>query len=63
MAVGAVAGIAAFLAGMPGPLHAVVSVDLGLLIAYALSTVTFIAVSLMTRRVVASESLAPQLPG
>jgi SSS family solute:Na+ symporter len=63
MAVGAVAGIAAFLAGMPGPLHAVVSVDLGLLIAYALSTVTFVAVSLMTRRVVASESLVPQLPG
>jgi solute:Na+ symporter, SSS family len=57
MAVGAVAGVAAFLAGMPGPLHGIVSIDLGLLIAYALSTFAFVAVSLATKQTAARESL------
>lgn len=49
MVVGGGVGVAAFVAGLPGRLHGFMSVDLGLLIAYALSTVAFVTVSLMTQ--------------
>jgi SSS family solute:Na+ symporter len=49
MAVGAAVGIAAFIAGMPGRFHGFVNVDLGLLLAYSLSAIVFVAVSLATR--------------
>jgi len=49
MAVGACVGIAAFVAGMPGRFHGFVSVDLGLLVAYSVSAIAFVAVSLMTK--------------
>ncbi len=48
MAVGGAAGVAAFVAGLPGRFHGIFSVDLGLLIAYSLSAIAFVAVSLMT---------------
>jgi SSS family solute:Na+ symporter len=49
MVVGGVVGVAAFVAGLPGRWHGAVSVDLGLLIAYSLSAIAFVSVSLMTR--------------
>jgi SSS family solute:Na+ symporter len=45
---GGFVGVLAFLAGLPGPLNGIINVDLGLLIAYAVSTVVFVSVSLST---------------
>jgi SSS family solute:Na+ symporter len=42
-------GVAAFAAGMPGPLKGLFNVDLGLFAAYAVSGVIFVTVSLMTQ--------------
>jgi solute:Na+ symporter, SSS family len=42
-------GVIAFLSGLPGPLHGVVNVDLGLLAAYATAATVLVAVSLATR--------------
>lgn len=39
-------GVLSFLAGLPGPLHGLVNVDLGLLAAYAAGAVVLVAVSL-----------------
>jgi len=47
--VGAAIGVVAFLAGIPGPFKGKFNVDLGLLIAYAISATVFIVVSLMTQ--------------
>jgi SSS family solute:Na+ symporter len=41
-------GVVSFLAGVPGPLKGIVNVDLGLLMAYAVSAVVFVTVSLLT---------------
>jgi SSS family solute:Na+ symporter len=45
---GGLVGVVSFLAGLPGPLNGIVNVDLGLLIAYAVSAVVFVLVSLAT---------------
>ena len=49
MAIGGSIGIAAFAAGVPGPLHGVFNIDLALLIAFAVSAVVFVGVSLADR--------------
>ena len=40
----------AFAAGVPGPFHGLFNIDLALLVAFAVSAVVFVAVSLLTRR-------------
>ena len=47
---GGTIGVVSFLASLPGPLHGIVNVDLGLLTAYAASAVVLVAVSLATPR-------------
>jgi len=46
--VGGTIGVASFIAGVPGPLQGLFNIDMGLLIAYAVSAVVFVSVSLMT---------------
>ena len=46
--VGGAIGVAAFLVGVPGRLHGLFNVDLGLLVAYSASAVVFVTVSLYT---------------
>ena len=46
--VGGAIGVFSFLAGMPGPLNGLINVDLGLFVAYAVSALVFVGVSLMT---------------
>jgi SSS family solute:Na+ symporter len=46
--VGGAIGIASFVAGVPGPLQGLFNIDLGLLIAYAVSAIVFVSVSLVT---------------
>lgn len=46
MVVGGAIGIAAFMAGVPGPFHGLFNIDLALLIAFAVSAVVFVGVSL-----------------
>ena len=49
MVVGGAIGMAAFAAGVPGPLHGLFNIDLALLVAFAASAVVFVAVSLLDR--------------
>jgi SSS family solute:Na+ symporter len=46
MAVGGAIGIAAFAAGVPGPFHGLFNIDLALLVAFAVSAVVLVGVSL-----------------
>ncbi len=46
MAVGGAIGVAAFVVGVPGPLHGLFNIDLALLVAFAVSAVVFVGVSL-----------------
>jgi SSS family solute:Na+ symporter len=46
--IGGTIGIVSFLVGIPGPFYGLFNIDLGLLIAYAVSGFVFIGVSLMT---------------
>lgn len=48
MLTGGVIGVVSFLAGVPGRFHGLFNIDLGLFIAYTVSAVVFVAVSLMT---------------
>lgn len=48
MGVGGAIGIVAFVVGVPGPLHGVFNIDLALLIAFAVSAVALVVVSLAT---------------
>jgi SSS family solute:Na+ symporter len=48
MAVGGAIGIAAFAAGVPGPFNGLFNIDMALLIAFAVSAVVFVGVSLAT---------------
>jgi Na+/proline symporter len=48
MVVGGAIGVVSFLAGVPGRIHGLFNVDLGLLLAYSTSAVVFIGVSLYT---------------
>lgn len=48
MLAGGSIGVVAFLAGLPGPLNGLFNVDLGLFVAYGVSAVVFVGVSLMT---------------
>ncbi len=48
MWVGGAIGVSAFLVGIPGPLQGLVNIDLALLVAFAVSAVVFVAVSLTT---------------
>ena len=48
MIVGGLIGIGAFAAGVPGPFSGLINIDLGLLIAFAVSAVVFVGVSLGT---------------
>ncbi|MCP4723734.1 MAG: sodium:solute symporter family protein [bacterium] len=48
MITGGCIGVVSFIAGMPGPQNALFNIDLGLIFAYTLSAVVFIAVSLYT---------------
>lgn len=50
MAVGGAIGVAAFLAGVPGPLNGAFNIDLALLIAFGVSAVVFVLVSLASPR-------------
>ena len=45
---GGLIGVVSFAAGMPGPLQGLLNIDLGLLIAYAVSAFVFVIVSLKT---------------
>ncbi|UCE42416.1 MAG: sodium:solute symporter family protein [Candidatus Aminicenantes bacterium] len=45
---GGAIGVASFVAGIPGPLQGLFNIDLGLLAAYAVSTIVFVSVSLLT---------------
>jgi SSS family solute:Na+ symporter len=47
---GGTIGVVSFVASLPGPLHGIINVDLGLLMAYTASAVVWIAVSLATSR-------------
>jgi SSS family solute:Na+ symporter len=49
MWVGGAIGVAAFFVGVPGPLQRLVNIDLALLVAFAVSAVAFVGVSLGTR--------------
>lgn len=49
MVVGGAVGVFSFLAGVPSPLEGVMNVDLALLVAYLVSAVVFVGVSLATR--------------
>lgn len=49
MWVGGAIGVGAFLLGVPGPLQGLVNIDLALLVAFLVSAVVFVAVSLATR--------------
>ena len=44
--VGGAIGVAAFLVGVPGPFQGLVNIDLALLVAFAVSAVVFVGVSL-----------------
>jgi SSS family solute:Na+ symporter len=46
--VGGSVGVISFFVGVPGPLQGLFNIDLGLLLAYSVSAVVFVAVSLMT---------------
>jgi SSS family solute:Na+ symporter len=46
MAVGGAIGLAAFAAGVPGPFHGLFNIDLALLVAFGVSALVFVAVSL-----------------
>jgi SSS family solute:Na+ symporter len=48
MATGGVIGVAAFLSGVPGPLDGAFNIDLALLLAFGVSAVVYVAVSLVT---------------
>jgi len=52
-------GVIAFLSGLPGPLHGLVNVDLGLLAAYATAAAVLVAVSLATKNEAAA--IPPEL--
>ncbi|MHB8055408.1 MAG: sodium:solute symporter family protein [Candidatus Aminicenantales bacterium] len=58
IAAGGAAGVFAFLAGLPGPLHGIINVDFGLLAAYVLAAIVLITVSLATR----NEQAVPSAP-
>jgi SSS family solute:Na+ symporter len=47
MLAGGTIGVAAFLAGVPGPLQGLFNIDLALLVAFSVSAVVFVAVSLL----------------
>ena len=49
MAVGGAIGLAAFAAGVPGPFHGLFNIDLALLVAFAVSAVVLVGVSLTDR--------------
>jgi len=49
MFVGGAIGVASFAAGAPGPFNGAFNIDLGLLIAFAVSAVVYVGVSLATR--------------
>lgn len=46
--VGGTIGVVAFFGGIPGPIQGLLNIDLGLLIAYSVSALVFVTVSLMT---------------
>jgi SSS family solute:Na+ symporter len=46
---GGAIGIVSFVVGIPGPFQGLFNIDLGLFVAYAVSAVVFVAVSLMTQ--------------
>jgi SSS family solute:Na+ symporter len=46
--VGGAIGVASFIAGVPGPLQGLFNIDMGLLVAYAVSAIVFVSVSLAT---------------
>ena len=50
MGVGGAIGIAAFAAGVPGPFHGLFNINMALLVAFAVSAVVFVGVSLATAR-------------
>ncbi len=49
MLAGGAIGVVSFLAGIPGPLNGLFNIDLGLFLAYAVSVVVFVGVSLRDR--------------
>ncbi len=49
MLAGGIIGVVAFLFGVPGPLQDKLNIDLGLFIAYAVSAIVFVAVSILTQ--------------
>jgi SSS family solute:Na+ symporter len=49
MAVGGAIGVAAFAAGVPGPFHGLFNIDLALLVAFAVSAVVLVGVSVTDR--------------
>lgn len=63
MFVGGAIGLVAFAAGVPGPLQGAFNIDLGLLIAFAVSAVVYVAVSLASARPSLSSSPASPAAG
>jgi SSS family solute:Na+ symporter len=49
MLTGGAIGVISFVVGMPGPFQGFFNIDLGLLVAYAISAAVFVSVSLMTQ--------------
>jgi SSS family solute:Na+ symporter len=49
MLTGGAIGVISFVAGVPGPFQGLFNIDLGLFVAYAVSAVVFVTVSLMTQ--------------
>ena len=50
MLTGGAIGVISFVVGMPGPFQGLFNIDLGLFVAYAVSAVVFVVVSLMTQK-------------
>jgi SSS family solute:Na+ symporter len=50
MVTGGLVGVVAFLVGIPGPLQGWFNIDLGLLVAYSVSTIAFVVGSLMSNQ-------------
>jgi SSS family solute:Na+ symporter len=46
---GGAIGVVSFAVGMPGPFQGLFNIDLGLFVAYIVSAIVFVSVSLMTQ--------------
>ncbi|MGE0438887.1 MAG: sodium:solute symporter [Gemmatimonadales bacterium] len=59
MVAGGLIGVAAFAAGAPGPFHGLVNIDLALLVAFGVSAIVYVVVSLATEPAPVAEEARP----